>query len=314
MCIYQIIFDAFQEAKWFQKLSSAFDEAELLSINETATQPEVKRLIRYDRPDIILLRDGEAVLTLEKTTEVPTGHNIGQRFARIVCSAEEGVPVIYFLPFVAMKHGEYSNPCWLNARLIPAMNKLAEIHNIPVIAVDWECDEDFELIRNGTQDNFLKRILQRLTDSNFDFNIPEVKEASEKMKEKYEEAIERNKGYSAPPSSVKIISTSVYLGKLKSNFQTVKVPSYFTSRKKTLIYKIGMKYVRSDPYTGMQLIYDYMYARKGPTPRDRHMNIVLSMPNISRSLWEKAAKKSARKDVKLYSIFRDLIQLPDAII
>lgn len=313
MGTYQIIFDAFQEAKWFQSLSTNFVNAKLVSLNEKATDSEVKRLIRYDRPDIILLKDGKAVLTLEKTTEVPTGHNIGQRFARIVCSAEESVPFIYFLPFVAMKHGTYPNPCWLNARLVPAMNKLSAIHNVPVIAVNWECDKDFELIRNGTQDAFLKKVLQQLIATNFDFNIPEINEARKKVKEMYKKALERNKSYSNPPASVKIIATSLYLKKLKKTLPTAKLPDYFTSRDKTLIYEIGMTYVRSDPYTGMQLIYDYLYARQGPTPKKRHTNLALSMPNISKSQWEKAAKKSTRKDIKLYYRFRDLIQLRDAV-
>ena len=75
-----------------------------------------------------------------------------------------------------------------------------------------------------------------------------------------------------------------------------------------------MKYVRSDPYTGTQLIYDYLLARKGTTSKERTMNIVLRMPNISSTLWKKAVAKKNRKDIKLYTKFADLIELSDGII
>ncbi|MFL6318179.1 MAG: hypothetical protein ACJ73C_15780, partial [Nitrososphaeraceae archaeon] len=57
--------------------------------------------------DIILVEDEVPKLILEKTREVPTGHNVGQRFGRLVNAAEEGVMVIFFLPFIARKHGKY---------------------------------------------------------------------------------------------------------------------------------------------------------------------------------------------------------------
>jgi hypothetical protein len=56
----------------------------------------IERLLRYDRPDIILVEDEIPRLVLEKTREVPTGHNVGQRFGRLVNAAEEGVMVIFF--------------------------------------------------------------------------------------------------------------------------------------------------------------------------------------------------------------------------
>ena len=108
----QIYCDAFQVVEWFNKLSNSFRNAELLEIESRGRNPPlIEQLIEYDRPDIILVIDGKVKLALEKTEEVPTGHNVGQRFARIVKSAELQIPFIYFCPFVAMKHGKYANKC-----------------------------------------------------------------------------------------------------------------------------------------------------------------------------------------------------------
>lgn len=313
MSKYQIYFDAFQEAKWFQSLNTEFKDAELLSINQ-AKDPEVLRLLRYDKPDIILLKDGKAVLALEKTTEVPTGHNVGQRFARIVCSAEEKIPFIYFFPFLAMKHGEYASACWVNARLLEAMKKLGEIHETPILAINWECDTSYELIRDSSQDLFLKEVIGDFVKHNFNGKIPILDRVYEIMRVKFQEALTRHPQYSDLPPTARETITKEYLANLKTRYGNLDIGELISSREKSLVYDIGMKYVRSDPYTGTQLIYDYLLARKGVTPKERTMNIVLRMPNISRALWGKAAVSKNRKDIKLYTKFADLIELSDGII
>jgi hypothetical protein len=306
---YKIYYDAFQEAKWFQSLNPDFSDAELFPINN-ANDPEVSRLLRYDKPDIILLRNNKAILALEKTTEVPTGHNVGQRFARIVCSAEEGIPFVYFFPFLALKHGEYASACWVNARLLEALNNLRDIHSTPIIAVDWKCDDHYELVRDGSQDIFLKEIINDLISDN---NIA-IKRAYEIMGTKYREALKRHPQYSSLPPTAEEISTEEYLNKIEKKLGKNKISKTFSKRKKSLVYNIGMKYVRSDPYTGTQLIYDYLLARTGITPKERTLNLVLYMPNISREIWDMAAKKKDRKDIKLYTKFADMIELADDII
>ncbi len=90
-------------------------------------------------------------IVLEKTREVPTGHNVGQRFARLVNAAEEGVMVIFFLPFIARKHGKYSSVCYIPARLFTALQKIEIIHQIPILAINWPSDSLYELIRDNSE-------------------------------------------------------------------------------------------------------------------------------------------------------------------
>ena len=134
------------------------------------------------------------------------------------------------------------------------------------------------------------------------------------MRIKYQEALTRHPQYSDLPPTAREMITKYYINTLKAKYGDLKFNGLIRSRTKSLIYDIGMKYVRSDPYTGTQLIYDYLLARKGTTSKERTMNIVLRMPNISSTLWKKAVAKKNRKDIKLYTKFADLIELSDGII
>lgn len=92
MTEFTIYIDALQEGDWFQSLSSRLTDAELVTFQSAETPPVVSELTSYDRPDIVLLRNEEPVLVLEKTSHVPTGKNPLQRIARMVKGAEMGVP------------------------------------------------------------------------------------------------------------------------------------------------------------------------------------------------------------------------------
>lgn len=315
MDIYKVYYDAYQEARWFTDQIPGLrklPDSNLVPINTLANNPEVERMLRYDKPDIILEKNNKVVLALEKTTEVPTGHNVGQRFARIVCSAEENVPFVYFFPFAARKHGDYTSVCWVNARLFDAVKNLSKFHSIPILLVDWPVDKDYELIRDGSQDQFISDVLTELFNNKFSFSTPIIKKIYNIVKKKQREAIVRHPDYAELPGTATIVETKNYLRKLNKRV-SVNLPSYFASRKESLIYTIGMRYVRSDPYTGTQLIYDYAKCRTGPSKRDRNINLVLYMPYITFQMWNKVARKTSRKDIKLYSVFADAIQFKNGV-
>ena len=275
MDVYKVYYDAYQEARWFTDRIPALrklSDSNLVPINTVENNSEIERMLRYDKPDIILVRNNKVVLALEKTTEVPTGHNVGQRFARIVCSAEENIPFVYFFPFVARKHGDYTSACWVNARLFEAIKNLSKFHATPILPIDWPVDKDYELIRDGSQDDFISEVLTELFNNKFSFSTPIIKKAYKIMEDKHREAITRHPDYADLPRTASIIETKDYLGKL-SKSMPVNLPAYFYSRKYSLVYTIGMRYVRSDPYTGTQLIYDYAKCRTGPSKNNRHINL-----------------------------------------
>ncbi len=101
-----VYYDDIQEGVWFSSLHSALEDAVLAPITGAVKEnAALAKVLQYDRPDVILAHDGEPVLVLERTVEVPSGHNVGQRFARLAAAAEDQRPLVYFGPFVAYKHG-----------------------------------------------------------------------------------------------------------------------------------------------------------------------------------------------------------------
>lgn len=315
----QIYCDALQEGEWFKNLSPYFKEAEILEIETRGKNPKIiEELIEYDRPDIILVNDGIVKLALEKTEEVPTGHNVGQRFARIVKSAEMGVPFIYFCPFVAMKHGKYANKCFINARLFRAVQNMSIIHKVPVLIVNWIADKDYELIRSGREDEELKSLIKDLIENNFDFKKSEaVKKVMQKMKKEYEERIKMHPSYKNPPNTVKIIDTSTFIDKLKSSYGKFKISDRFIKNKETVFYELGMtpeNCRREDPFTGTQLVYDYFWCRTGPEITDRKRNLVLNIPLVAKERWLEANPNQSHKKRHLYYSIPDMLILKDGFI
>lgn len=308
---YTIFYDAYQEAEWFRSLSAHLKGANLKPINGGG-EKSLATLLRYDKPDIILYEGRTPRLSLEKTSEVPTGHNIGQRFGRIVCAAEEGVLGIYFGPFLAKKHGKYASKCWINVRQLEAMLKLHEFHNVPSLAVNWKCDTDAELIRDGSESRELAVLINELIKSGWNYKIPGVQKIEKEMRYEIKMGIKRYTRYGGPPDSARIIKTEKYLRDRR--LKGLKFPKFFIDRNESLHYVVGMKAgLRSDPFTGTQLIYDYLYCRTGPTKAKRFRNLVTEIPDLSLKDWN-AVTNTERKDKRLLIMFPDLLLLKDGYV
>jgi len=315
----QIYCDALQEGEWFKNLSPNFKDADILSIKDRGKNPRIiDELIEYDRPDIILVIDGKVKLALEKTEEVPTGHNVGQRFARIVKSAEVSIPFIYFCPFVAMKHGKYANRCFINARLFTAIQNMSKIHNVSILAMNWVADADYELIRTGEEDREIKLLIKELFNKNFQFEKSEIiNDLQRKMEEERKARIAMHSSYDEPPNTVKIIDTSNLIRDLKEKFGNFKIPKLFIKNKETVFYTLGMtpkNCRREDPFTGMQLVYDYYWCRTGPKITDRKRNLVLNIPLVDKKRWLSANPNEPHKKRHLYYTIPDALVLKDGII
>ncbi|MAA51400.1 MAG: hypothetical protein CMG76_02655 [Candidatus Marinimicrobia bacterium] len=313
----EIYNDSLHEGLWFKNLSpNLLKNAKLVSINKRGQNPKIiDELISYDRPDIILVVNDAPKLILEKTTEVPTGHNIGQRVGRIVKAAENQVPAITFLPFDALKHGKYSSLCNLNIRLLDAFIKMSIIHDIPIIAMNWKSDKDGELIRDDSQDIELSKLINDFISNEFNPNIDEFKKQLNYMNEEFTERLSKNKLYGFPPKSVEIINTSKFLSKYSDKLAHFK--DNISKNKSTLIYTMDMKpdkCRREDPYTGMQFVYDYQHCRIGVKPEQKKMNLVLHIPRVDIKLWKKNNPNDNSRKSCLWYKTANLILLKDGII
>ena len=323
---FAIFYDTLQEGEWAKAQVHELEGAPLVLIRDKGQNPEpIDKLIAYDRPDIIVSYGSRPILVLEKTEEVPTGHNVGQRFARIVRASELQVPMVYFFPFVAQKHGaeteererdQKTNQRYVNPRLFDALEHLEDIHDTAVIPVNWPVDSRYELLRTPEKDDEVKKVMTEVVRWAISRrSLTELKKApaiikakSDAAKQK-ELAIRRSSKYDHPPPTLRLERTS-------SLIQRLRIPppasTNLLRREKSVVYRIGMEYIRADPYTGMLPFYDYLYARTGPTTRERSMNLVAHMPYIQFASWKSIEK--SRKDIDLYTTFADCIILKDGVI
>ena len=283
-----IYYDSLTEANWFSSLNPEFEigKNNYHIIERRGNNPDlVDKIVEYDKPDIIVIKNDKPVLVIEITQEVPTGHNVGQRFARLVRAIELGIPAIYFFPFDAKKHGAYAGICNLNIRLLEAAKKMYEIHGTPLLCVNWPTDMHGEIIVDGSEDDVIKRILASYVDSGFDKNCEEILNHLDFMCAEYASRLRVRPSYSKLPSSVTRVKTS----ELISRYRLDNVPLSFSVRPYTYVYRIDMtpaKCKRQDPYTGMVFIYDYMVCRTGPNVEDKKSNLVLFFPYLTTSIWK----------------------------
>ena len=272
------------EATWFRDLSPLLSSAVIKMIGTRGSNPErVDNLITYDRPDIILLYGGAPVLVLEKTSEVPTGHNVGQRVARLVRALEEGVPAIKFIPFDAMKHGEHAGRCHLNIRLLGAFEKMCVIHGTPIIAVNWPCDAAFELTDDETENVRISEIIHDVLIGGAPKAGVEFDRQRRANQDEYSTRLKKRPAYGRPPPSVQVVQTREWANTVSGSLH-LETRQALYARDQSVIYTVGTTPKgsrRQDPYTGAQFIYDYLYCRTGPQVEAKRRNLVLHFPKVA---------------------------------
>lgn len=284
---FDIYYDSLTEASWFASLNPAFDlgRNRYHIIGRRGSNSElIEQITEYDRPDIILVKDGVPLLVIEMTQEVPSGHNVGQRFARLVRAVELGIPTIYFFPFDAMKHGMHANICHMNIRLLAAARRMFELHGTPLLCVNWPSDQYGEVIVDGSEDNEIKALLASYVGSGFDPSCSGITRHLKSMQSEYRRRLHICPSYGKFPRSVQRLSTS----DLSRIYGIQDMPSSFADRPFTYVYCMNMtpdKCKRQDPYTGTAFIYDYIACRNGPSVNEKTNNLVLYFPNLTLETW-----------------------------
>lgn len=310
----EIFFDSIQEGIWFRSLHPKLNDAILSPFPLQPDMPELlSNVLAYDKPDIVLKDQGKPILVIERTIEVPSGHNVGQRFARLAAAAQMRIPVVYFGPYAAYKHGgSTQGPRYMNLRLFQALKNLASIEKAAVSTINWPVDEGYEIIQNPSKDIRMKDYLALFFDLYPKLYWDDLIQAIKTSEFEQEQEAERKifisthvvnpAQYDDPPSSVSIGHSSMLPELHNADISNLK-------RFETVLYKIGMRYIRPDPYTGMSILYLYLYCSG---MRNRTRNLVLHFPKISKEKWQTTAKSSPeRKDIKLFRLAADGILFSD---
>lgn len=302
---YTIYCDSEVEAYWFKSLCPhKLRNAEVRKIARRGDNPKlIDQLVSYDRPDIILFDGKGPILVVEKTREVPTGHNVGQRFARLAKAAEMGVPSIYFLPYMAKKHGDFENICQMNPRVLLALIRMSKFHKTTCCSFKWPASEDGELIDDGSEDSELQATVSEFLANGGGRMTQLMLKQLDKMQGEYDQRVEDRQSYATPPSSIELIETSK-TSLRDSSKKALAICPVSKNRKGTLVYSIEMKpdkCKRQDPYTGMQFIYDYAYCRNGANRSNRTHNLVFKFPLLdSRTFLTKNPNDPGSKSCNWY--------------
>jgi hypothetical protein len=191
------------------------------------------------------------------------------------------------------------------------------IHQVPVLAINWPSDSSYELMRNNSESALVAQLIKELIANNFDYSkCKKIDEIRNLMVERIQQCIKRT---AEPPPSVKIENTETYFAMLEKNFplDCMLLQSTIKNRPLSVIYQIGMieeNCRRTDPYTGTQFVYDYLLCRHGRNTSDKHSNLILSFPYISKTVWTKANQNKSSLKSALWYATADFIVLKDGII
>jgi len=316
----QIFYDALQEVEWFVSLDSRLESCEQIKIKDRGQNEQaiINDLILYDRPDIILLENGVPKLVVEKTEEVPSGHNVGQRIARLARGVELGCPIVKFFPFVAMKHGRYANKCYVRPNIFDAFFQMKKFHGVHALAIEWRTDSTFELIRDGSENHNIAQLLKEFLDNNFEFRGTSMAERIESsMLSEYEIRVNSSVKYRRLAPSLSLEKTSNLVSNISGILEASEIDESFNGRQKTLVYTMEMtpeKCRREDPYTGNQFIYDYCYCRNGPLVENRHTNFALNFPLLTIERWLEANPLDPSRKSFLWYALADLMIFNDGVL
>ncbi len=199
----------------------------------------------------------------------------------------------------------------MNLRLFYALKEMADIEKTAVTTINWPVDRSFEIVQDPSKDTRMieylrlffdlypkygyEHVLQHLRDSDFQ---KEQEREQEAFTSRYVVSPEQ---YDGPPDSVAIISIQKANALYSNAFKGL-------AAKELVIYNVGMNYIRSDPYTGMGMLYSYLYCG-GLSNRKRAL--IFHFPNISYAMWKVAASGRDRKDIRLFRLAADGIVFVD---
>ena len=146
----EVFFDEETDIDRFKKYDPIFSSSPFIKLKDygKGNLPYVDKLLRCDKPDTIIIKNKKPVFGLEYTREVPTGHNHTQRYGRIACASEEKVMSVFFAPWKSMKHGKNKRAVQKAVRDLICQQRMAEIHQIPILSIEWPTDKNYEVIED----------------------------------------------------------------------------------------------------------------------------------------------------------------------
>ena len=312
--MYEIFCDSLQEGMWFKNLHNCFSNANFVVIPNSKREQArlgIDQVLIYDRPDIILKHNGRIILVLERTVEVPSGHNVGQRFGRLVAAAKQRIPVVYFGPYAAYKHGgNTAGPRYMNLRLFYSLQSVSEIFNTAITTINWPVDRNYEVLKTPQKDIRMRQYMDLFLGYYTQYGMNGLTEYIKNSQFQEEQIIEQRvfaeneirnpEQYDYPPESVEILTVRQFERAYHP------LPDCLSNAVERIVaYNIGMNYIRSDPYAGMSALYYYLYC-------DNRTAQILLFPNILMAEWDELGRNT--KTYRMFKEFGDAILFQDGLL
>ncbi len=267
----------------------------------------LKSILYLDAPDIIVEYNNNPVFSLELSSEAGTGHNVFQRFSRIVAAVENNVPAFYIYPEAVYVQRE-TRDGWdaLNPLIFDALEKLIRIHNVPAFLYyypsDYRTGANQHPLTKGlhydadyhgcpTSDDPEMHTLFRHIDQTISaakrgaplrdlINTRDFQERRDHMQGELHNKIGDVAEWS-PLTALVTIDTDILL----RHFRTYSGRRHdfgilLPSRRRSVLYKVNAKF-RGDPYPGALAAIDYLKCRNGTSFEDRDFNLVMVWGDLS---------------------------------
>lgn len=267
----------------------------------------IQDILYLDRPDLVVTsgRPEEPIIALEYSEEAPSGHDVFQRFARIVAAAELGIPFAYVFPgrkWVTRRGSERWDQ--VNPLIFRALFQVARFHNVPVLSFLWPSSDDGDpakgkllhddkYIEQPPRDHPEMQELWRFVNLAIEFYqskrpfsemglTPYYGERERCMWKHYIERGAADREWS-PLTQCNILPTD-NLHDYIQEYLPREVPSWpaqLAARQETIIYQTHSKTFARDPYGGCLVAIDYLCCREGPTREHRYRNLCVHFPKAS---------------------------------
>lgn len=127
--------------------SGVLADADVKRLPSLARAPEMlKPLLRWERHDWVIVRDGSIVCTVEFSRHGYTGDNGFQRFARLFRAASLGAPTIYFTPFSRTRLNELDEgrqaPRNVAPELFQTLLRMSDTYGLACLGMNWPTARD----------------------------------------------------------------------------------------------------------------------------------------------------------------------------
>ncbi len=313
----------------------------------TCTVPAVVALFGYARPDAVIDIDGVPVVSIEQTKMNPSGHNLPQRFSCLLKASELGVAGILYHPEYARRTFSDPNPRYTNPRVALAQLRMGDIfpNSPPSLSVFWPTDPatllpDTSRAAQSNLATIVGAILRYRGVPAEMKHLPEFASALSEMRRavaEYGTRIRTHREYRThfptgqphcittrgdlvdPPPKARFLATCNYLDELIDSYgytqSDVEAISANLPHALSLVFPATANNARNDsehPWPGYFSLLDVLYARTGPGPADRRMNLVYELP-VDVDIWlERLPRKLAQ--MRTVDALADVVLLTDGVV